>query len=73
MALADALAGKTDLRATTLARPFNLSGHPALAAPLAPIDGRPVSMQIIGRRGADAELCAQARYLQRVLFSPPPA
>jgi amidase len=63
MGLAEALAGKTDLRATTLVRPFNLSGHPALAAPLAPVEGQPVSLQIVGRRGADAELCAAARLL----------
>lgn len=57
MTIAEALAGKVDLQASALVRPFNLSGHPALAIPLPPVDGRPVSLQLVGRKGEDAALC----------------
>ncbi|QEH77775.1 amidase [Sphingomonas sp. C8-2] len=43
------------LRLTSLIRPFNVSGHPALAIPLA---GRPVAIQLVGRRNDDETLCA---------------
>lgn len=46
---------------TTNCRPFNLSGHPAIVVPIGEIDGRPVSMQLVGRRGEDEALCALAR------------
>lgn len=67
--LKDALRGETDLGASRLVRPFNLSGHPALTIPLpaplpAPLPvagGRPVGLQLVGRRGEDAELCALGR------------
>ncbi|HEY0834749.1 MAG TPA: amidase [Azospirillum sp.] len=63
MSLAEALAGKVDLRASALVRPFNLSGHPALSIPLPAADGRPVGLQLVGRKGGDAALCAVARQL----------
>lgn len=62
--LADALAGKTDIRSTALVRPFNLSGHPALTLPLE-IDGQPAGIQLVGRHGDDARLFAVARELER--------
>lgn len=62
--LADALAGKTDIRSTALVRPFNLSGHPALTIPLE-IDGRPAGIQLVGRHDQDALLFAAARELER--------
>ncbi len=46
---------------TLACRPFNLSGHPAIALPIGEVDGRPVSLQLVGRRGADEALCALAR------------
>lgn len=46
---------------TTNCRPFNLSGHPAIALPVGEIDGRPVSSQLVGRKGEDEALCALAR------------
>lgn len=46
---------------TRLARPFNLSGHPAISLPIGEIAGRPVSLQLVGRRGGDEQLCAIAR------------
>lgn len=46
---------------TNTCRPFNLSGHPAIALPAGEIDGRPVSLQLVGRKGEDEALCALAR------------
>lgn len=51
------------LRLTALVRPFNLSGHPALTIPLDGPSGRPVGLQMVGRRGGDEALCAAARKL----------
>lgn len=42
-------------------RPFNLSGHPAIALPMGEVDGAPFSLQLVGRRGGDEALCALAR------------
>ncbi|MBF9149603.1 amidase [Novosphingobium jiangmenense] len=46
---------------TRLVRPFNLSGHPAISLPLRAGHGQPASLQLVGRRGEDARLCAIAR------------
>jgi len=51
------------LHTTALVRQFNLSGHPALTVPLDPSAPLPVGLQLIGRHGGDAALCAVARYL----------
>jgi amidase len=48
------------LRMTALVRPFNLSGHPALTIPLEPRAPLPAALQLVGRWGADASLCALA-------------
>ncbi|THG81455.1 amidase [Pseudomonas sp. A-1] len=64
MALQDALAGQTDLNMTALARPFNLSGHPALVIPFE-VDGRPVGIQLVGRKHADEVVFAAAQQLLR--------
>jgi amidase len=59
-----ALTAATDLRAalrtTALVRQFNVSGHPALTIPLMSAS-LPVGLQLVGRRGEDAALCALAR------------
>jgi amidase len=46
---------------SSLIRPFNLSGHPALSLPM-PIDGPSLfaGLQIIGRKGDDERVCAIA-------------
>ncbi|QIE30105.1 Glutamyl-tRNA(Gln) amidotransferase subunit A (plasmid) [Caballeronia sp. SBC1] len=46
---------------SSLIRPFNLSGHPALSLPL-PIAGSPLraGLQIVGRKGEDELVCALA-------------
>lgn len=46
---------------TANCRPFNLSGHPALVLPVGEVDGRPIALQLVGRRGEDERLCALAR------------
>lgn len=62
MALQDALAGEVDLNMTALARPFNLSGHPALVIPF-DVDGRPVGIQLVGRKQADEAVFAAAQMM----------
>lgn len=48
---------------TRYLRPFNLSGHPAIVLPVVTSTGLPSGIQLIARKGADARLCAIARWL----------
>jgi amidase len=48
---------------TSLVRPFNLSGHPALTIPLETNTGMPAGLQLVGRHNDDAALCAVARFI----------
>lgn len=48
---------------TRLVRPFNLSGHPAISLPLRSSTGGPLAMQLVGRKGWDAALCALAGHM----------
>jgi amidase len=48
---------------TSLVRPFNLSGHPAIAIPLPARSGFPVSLQLVAAKGRDELLCAVARHV----------
>lgn len=61
---------RTDPSATALTvyvRPFNLSGHPAVALP-APADAPlPASVQLVGRRGSDLALLRTARRFETTL------
>lgn len=49
------------LHLTRFLRPFNLSGHPAIVLPVA--GDLPLGLQIIGRKGEDARLCAVAAWM----------
>ena len=58
--------------------PFNVSGHPAVVLPVGFVDGLPVAVQLVGRRGGDLDLLDIAEQLEAELdvrpFSrPPPA
>lgn len=63
MTVQDAFSGHQDLKISSLARPFNLSGHPALSIPLESQQTLPVSVQLIGRHGDDAGVCRMASQL----------
>jgi len=43
---------------------FNLSGHPAISLPLCEVDGLPLGVMLVGRRGEDARLLAIARAVE---------
>jgi len=58
----------TVLPLTKLLRPFNLSGHPAIVLPISVGPDRlPAGVQIIGRKGADEQLCAIAEWMAATL------
>lgn len=46
---------------TSLVRPFNLTGHPALTIPIDGPGGRPAAIQLVGAFMEDEQLCAVAR------------
>jgi aspartyl-tRNA(Asn)/glutamyl-tRNA(Gln) amidotransferase subunit A len=50
------VAGRTTsyLSWTAFTYPFNVTGQPAASVPCGMLDGLPVALQIIGRRGDDA-------------------
>jgi aspartyl-tRNA(Asn)/glutamyl-tRNA(Gln) amidotransferase subunit A len=50
------VAGRTTeyLSWTAFTYPFNVTGQPAANVPCGTVDGLPVGLQIIGRRGEDA-------------------
>ena len=60
LSLAAAVDPRAALASTTLVRPFNLSGHPAITLPLTAA-GLPAGLQLVGRSGEDEALCALAR------------
>lgn len=55
----DVLAGKNDLSLSSLVRPFNLSGHPALAMPLS--GDEPMSLQLVAAKQQDELVCSVAK------------
>ncbi len=48
---------------TSLVRPFNLSGHPAIAIPLPSTQCFPISLQLVAAKHNDELLCAVARHI----------
>jgi amidase len=58
---------RASIRVTAFVRPFNLSGHPAITLPLPAGGGFAAGLQLVGRHGADAELCAVARIVERMI------
>ncbi|MBF0688384.1 MAG: amidase [Cellulomonas sp.] len=68
--LAMALQGATTYRAVQNTRPFNFTGHPALAVPTAKRNGLSASMQLVGRMHDDALLLRVAQaYTAAVPFA----
>lgn len=60
--------GPGDTYSTALTWAFNLSGHPAASVPAGfTPDGCPVGLQLVARRGADADLLAMARAAESAL------
>lgn len=60
--------GTSVLSLSTLVRPFNLSGHPALTIPVAlPGTGLYAGLQLVGRKGDDEKICALGLHLEQVL------
>ncbi|GAC18685.1 amidase [Paraglaciecola arctica] len=57
----EALAGQNDLHISSLTRPFNLSGHPAITIPIRNNLGKPVGMQLVGAKGRDEVICYIAK------------
>lgn len=68
--LDEAKANRSAVFLTTLVRPFNLSGHPALSLPVPLGPGRVAALQVIGRRGADETVLAVG---ERIAAALPPA
>lgn len=60
--------GTSVIAMSSLIRPFNLSGHPALSLPV-PVRGTTLKagLQIIGRHGADELVCAVASHVEAAL------
>jgi aspartyl-tRNA(Asn)/glutamyl-tRNA(Gln) amidotransferase subunit A len=50
---------------TPFTYPFNATGQPAMSVPCGYVDGLPVGLQIVGRRGADAVVLRVARAFER--------
>lgn len=60
LTLAAAADARAAVRSSALVRPFNLCGHPAITLPVSAA-GLPAGLQLVGRAGEDAALCALAR------------
>lgn len=60
--------GTSVIAMSSLIRPFNLSGHPALSLPV-PVHGTALKagLQIVGRHGADELVCAVASRIETAL------
>lgn len=60
--------GTSVIAMSSLIRPFNLSGHPALSLPI-PLANSPLKagLQIVGRKGADELVCAIAARFEAAL------
>lgn len=60
--------GTSVIAMSSLIRPFNLSGHPALSLPI-PVKGATLKagLQIVGRHGADEQVCAVASRIEAAL------
>jgi amidase len=69
LTLAAAADARAALQMSSLVRPFNLSGHPAVTIPIG-VEGLPAGLQLVGRKGEDEVLCALARLVAARLHPP---
>ena len=69
--LEEGAAATSGVPLTRYVRPFNLSGHPAIAIPLTNAAGTPSSLQIVGRYGDDRTLCHIAQAIMQSLLAHP--
>jgi amidase len=60
LSLAAAADAHKALHSSSLVRPFNVSGHPAITLPIT-AEGLPAGLQLVGRMREDEALCALAR------------
>ena len=62
----DVEGGRTSVREAVLGQtlPFSLCGLPTLTLPVGLVEGLPMGLQAVGRRGADAALLALGRWLE---------
>jgi amidase len=51
--------------------PFDVTGHPAMNVPCATVDGLPVGMMLVGRRGDEATILRAAAAFEQRVFSRP--
>lgn len=71
--LSEARSGRSVAALTSLVRPFNLSGHPALSVPVElEHGGLKVGLQIVGRKGDDERVCAFGAQLEQALAAERP-
>lgn len=71
--LEDAWNDRSGVALTAFVRPFNLSGHPALTIPVPTTAGFPTGLQLVGRAGEDALLCALGERLHAAAAGTNPA
>jgi amidase len=69
LSLAAAADARAALHLSSLVRPFNLSGHPALTVPIA-VQGVPVGLQLVGGTHGDEALCALGHIVAGTLHLP---
>lgn len=65
--LRDAADTNALLNITSLVRPFNLSGHPAISIPLISPCGSPIGLQLVARKHQDELLCAISNVIAQYL------
>jgi amidase len=46
--------------------PFNVTGHPVMTVPCGLIEGLPVGMMLVGRRGEDATVLRAAHAFEQI-------
>jgi amidase len=51
--------------------PFDVTGHPAMNVPCATVDGLPVGMMLVGRRGEEGTILRAAAAFEQQVYSRP--